>query len=76
MSRSRVEIMVDILVAALTDAAKSKIALSANLRDETVDIYLDLLVQEGLLNFWSYNNTYKTTEKGKRLIKKAEKIFM
>ena len=68
--------MVDILAVALTDAAKSKIALSTNLKDETVDMYLDLLVQEGLLTFWSYNNTYKTTEKGKRLIRKAEKIFM
>ena len=76
MSRSRVEIMVDILVVALTDATKSKIALSANLREEAVRMYLELLMEEGLIKLWSYNNTYKTTEKGKRLIKKAEKIFM
>ena len=68
--------MVDILVVALTDVTKSKIALSANLREEAVRMYLELLMEEGLIKLWSYNNTYKTTEKGKRLIKKAEKIFM
>ncbi len=68
--------MVDILVVALTDVTKSKIALSANLREEAVRMYLELLMEEGLIKLWSYNNTYKTTEKGKRLIKKAEKIFI
>jgi|GEM_PF-4449902 len=68
--------MVDILVVALTDATKSKIALSANLREEAVHMYLELLMEEGLIELWLYNNTYKTTEKGKRLIKKAEKIFL
>ncbi|MDY6930296.1 MAG: winged helix-turn-helix domain-containing protein [Halobacteriota archaeon] len=75
MSQSRIEIMIKILEVALNEATKTKIALTANLREEMVQMYLGLLQDEGLLEFWPINNTYKTTDKGRRLIRKAQKVF-
>ncbi|MDY6965399.1 MAG: winged helix-turn-helix domain-containing protein [Halobacteriota archaeon] len=76
MARSRLDIMLDILGVALNDATKTKIAFAVNLKIDTVERYLDLLTDEGLILMTAQTSTYRTTEKGKDLLKKASEIAL
>lgn len=68
--------MLDILGVALNDATKTKIAFAVNLKIDTVERYLDLLTDEGLILMTAQTSTYRTTEKGKDLLKKASEIAL
>ena len=69
--RGRTEIICDILHTANSDgngASQTKIMYNAFLSHTQVKEYLTILIEKGLLQHDSGNQTYKTTEKGIRLL--------
>ena len=65
MRRSRFEIIGEILSLATNGAKKTSIVYRANLNFNVVNRYLDLLIQEGLINpAVSSTGKFKITKKG------------
>ena len=75
MKRSRYIIISQILEICMSGASKTKIVYQANLNFKTVKPYIDLLINNGLLNVKQEPAIiYKTTEKGMDLIEKFDKL--
>ncbi|HON35077.1 MAG TPA: winged helix-turn-helix domain-containing protein [Methanothrix sp.] len=69
MKRSRDLIISQILFICTKGANKTKIVYQANLNFRTVDPYLKLLTEKGLINAKREPNLiYQTTEKGEELL--------
>ena len=75
------EVIADILTEALNGASKTKIMYRANLNFSRVNRYLSELLKRGLIVKENNPNTeagyYRTTEKGKdllKVLKKAEEL--
>jgi len=71
MSRSRLEILRDILNVCREASAKSRITQRANLNYKTTEIYLEILLNEKWIH---ENGKYKITEEGLRMLEKMEKV--
>lgn len=70
MNRSKQEIIAKILDICVKGANKTRIVYEANLNFRTVNIYLDLLNQKGLIRISHGENIiYETTPKGMDLMK-------
>ncbi|MDD2637355.1 MAG: winged helix-turn-helix domain-containing protein [Methanothrix sp.] len=73
--RDRMQIMVSILNACTRGANKTRIVYQANLNFSTVNPYLDLLEEKGLIQVTEDRMTlYKTTPKGLDLIENFSNI--
>ena len=72
--RSRFDIIVDILESSQRDVRKSRIAGLANLNYKYVMMYVDGLVNQGLLDE-AGEGSYVITGKGKRFISEYGKIM-
>lgn len=69
MRRSRCEILSRILEICQEGAFKTQIVYQANLNFRTVNIYLDQLMEKGMIEVVSGPKTlYRTTEEGRRLM--------
>jgi predicted transcriptional regulator len=73
-SRSRTEIVRDILDSANGGATKSKIMYTAFLSYIQVHEYLSVLIENHLIEYIDGTQTYKTTEKGLHFLKMYNKI--
>lgn len=75
--RSRAVVIQDILTEALDGSPKTKIMYRCNLNFLRFDRYFDHMVEKGLIevaeNPHSNTTLYKTTEKGKTLLKVLKK---
>jgi predicted transcriptional regulator len=67
--RSRIEIVAQVLEAAVGGATKTKIMYKAFLSYERLREYLSLLVNNGLIVYDERTLEYKTTERGTRFLK-------
>jgi len=73
--RDRMQIMISILDTCTRGANKTRIVYQANLNFRTVNPYLDLLEERGLIQITTDKNTlYKTTPKGLDLIENFDNI--
>jgi predicted transcriptional regulator len=74
--RSRDQIIAQILEVCLqSDTLKTRIVYQANMNFNTINPYLDLLIRKGLLEaFPGTYTTYKTTLKGKNILKNLKTI--
>ncbi len=70
LRRDRMEIASDILDICQGGANKTRIVYQANLNFKTVNTYLDLLTEKGLLvvDLSAPSKLYRTTEKGSSLL--------
>lgn len=66
--RDRMQIMVSILNTCTRGANKTKIVYQSNLNFRTVNPYLDLLEEKGMIQVTEDGALYKTTPKGLDLI--------
>jgi predicted transcriptional regulator len=73
-SRSRTEIVRDILDSANGGATKTKIMYTAFLSYIQVHEYLSVLTENNLIEYIDGTQTYKTTEKGLYFLKMYNKI--
>ena len=73
-SRSRTEIVSDILDSANGGATKTKIMYTAFLSYIQVHEYLSVLIENNLIEYIDGTQTYKTTEKGLYFLKMYNKI--
>jgi predicted transcriptional regulator len=73
-SRSRTEIVRDILDSANGGATKTKIMYTAFLSYIQVHEYLSVLIENNLIEYINGTQTYKTTEKGLHFLKMYNKI--
>ena len=73
-SRSRTEIVKDILDFANGGATKTKIMYTAFLSYIQVHEYLSVLIENNLIEYIDGTQTYKTTEKGLYFLKMYNKI--
>jgi predicted transcriptional regulator len=73
-SRSRTEIVSDILDSANRGATKTKIMYTAFLSYIQLHEYLSVLIENNLIEYIDGTQTYKTTEKGLRFLKMYNKI--
>ena len=72
--RSRTEIVATILEAANGRATRAKIMYSAFLSYSQLKDYLDILIENSLLECLEGTRTFKTTEKGLNFLKKHNAI--
>ena len=72
--KSRTEIFAQILQAANGGTTKTQMMYSLFLSNEQLNGYLTVLEQNGLLEYLPLSRTYKTTEKGLKLLKLYEQI--
>lgn len=73
--RSRTDLCAEILrSAAGGETTKTKIMYRAFLSYAQLKEYLSILIENGLLAHDSKNQTYQTTEKGRRFLNKVEQI--
>jgi predicted transcriptional regulator len=73
-SRSRTEIVRDILDSANGGATKTKIMYTAFLSYIQIHEYLSVLIENNLIEYINGTQTYKTTEKGLHFLKMYIKI--
>ena len=73
-SRSRTEIVRDLLDSANGGATKTKIMYTAFLSYIQVHEYLSVLIENNLIEYIDGTQTYKTTEKGLHFLKMYNKI--
>jgi predicted transcriptional regulator len=73
-SRSRTEIVRDILDSANGGATKTKIMYTAFLSYIQVHEYLSVLIENNLIEYIDGTQTYKTTDKGSHFLKMYNKI--
>jgi len=75
MKRSREVIISDILDICMLGANKTKIVYQANLNFRTVNPYLDMLMEKGLIDLSEgRKNMYVTTDKGANMLKSFNSI--
>ncbi len=77
MKRSRYMILSQILDICTDSASKTRIVYKGNLNFSTVNLYLDLLIKNGLIeekNNEQSHKIYKTTEKGMDLLEDMNQI--
>lgn len=76
MKRSRYKILSQILDICTDGASKTRVVYRGNLNFSTVNIYLDLLIKNGLIeeNNEQKHKMYKTTEKGMNLLESIKQI--
>jgi predicted transcriptional regulator len=75
MKRSKDMIISQILDICMTGASKTKIVYQANLNFRTVNPYIDLLSKNNLIEVINGSITiYKTTGKGKKMLKEFKNI--
>ena len=74
VKRTRFEIINDILLLCLTPTHKTHILYKCNLGYEQLDKYLDLLVSNILLKYFSKDRKYKITEQGRGFIKRYKRL--
>ena len=72
--RSRTELFAQILQAANGEITKNKMMYSLFMSHEQLKEYLSILIENGLLAYLPLSRTYKTTEKGLKLLKLCEQI--
>lgn len=73
--RSRTDIVADILESANgANVTKTKIMYKAFLSFAQLQEYVSLLLQNGLLEYHSHNQSYRTTEKGMHFLKMYQHI--
>ncbi len=77
MRRDRLKIILDILDICNSGANKTKIVYQANLNFKMVNIYIDILMNEGLLHPQDASNgkIFLTTIRGKELLKDVRQIY-
>jgi predicted transcriptional regulator len=76
MRRDKLQIILDILDICVKGANKTKIVYQANLNFKMVNIYLDILTNDGLLELdKEQSKVYVTTNKGKDLLKDLKQIY-
>jgi predicted transcriptional regulator len=77
MRRDRLKIILDILDICNSGANKTKIVYQANLNFKMANIYIDILVNEGLLCPQEASNgkIFLTTIRGKELLKDVRQIY-
>jgi predicted transcriptional regulator len=76
MRRDKLQIILDILDICVKGANKTKIVYQANLNFKMVNIYLDILTNDGLLDLdKDQSKLYVTTNKGKDLLKDLKQIY-
>lgn len=76
MRRDKLQIILDILDICVKGANKTKIVYQANLNFKMVNIYLDILTNDGLLDLdKDQSKLYVTTNKGKDLLKNLKQIY-
>jgi predicted transcriptional regulator len=76
MRRDKLQIILDILDTCVKGANKTKIVYQANLNFKMVNIYLDILTNNGLLELdKEQSKVYLTTNKGKDLLKDLKQIY-
>ncbi len=66
--RTRTDIIVSMLEAAIQGATKTKIMYSSYLSSHPLKAYLELVITNGLLVYDPTKQRYKTTERGLRLL--------
>ena len=66
--RSKTDIIVSMLEAAIHGATKTKIMYSSYLSSHPLRAYLELVIRNGLLAYDSTKQRYSTTERGLRLL--------
>jgi predicted transcriptional regulator len=71
-NRSRMDIIVELLIISLEGAKKTKLMYSSNISFVMINEYLDLLIEKKLLAIEKDDKTYKTTEKGKEFLAKYD----
>lgn len=67
-NRSRTDIIVSMLEAARNGGRKTKIMYSSYLSSHQLRPYLELVIGNGLLEYDSTKERYRTTERGLRLL--------
>ena len=77
MRRDKLKIILDILDICNNGANKTKIVYQANLNFKMANIYIDILMNEGLLNSKDASNgkVFLTTIRGKELLKDVRQIY-
>ena len=76
MRRDKLQIILDILDICMEGANKTKIVYQANLNFKMVNLYLDILTNDGLVAMDSgQSKLYTTTEKGKELLADVKQIY-
>jgi predicted transcriptional regulator len=74
--RDRIQIVVSILKTCTRGANKTRIVYQANLNFRTINPYLDLLEENGLIQVTEdKTKLYKTTSKGQELINNSFNIY-
>ena len=73
-NRGRTELLATMLEAAKGKAKKTKIMYSAFLSYNQLKDYLDILIENNLIEYLEGTQTYKTTEKGLNFLKKYSEI--
>ena len=66
--RTRTDIIVSMLEAAIHGATKTKIMYSSYLSSDPLKAYLELVIRNGLLAYDATKQRYRTTERGLRLL--------
>jgi predicted transcriptional regulator len=74
MRRSRIDIIIDVLEAAVLGVNKTAVVYKTNLNFKLAEKYLELLQKQGFLE--NTVNKYKTTDKGKIFLQKAKELTL
>jgi len=75
LKRDKLSIISEILQKCVGGATKTAIVYQVNLNFKTVNPYLDLLIARGLLEVSQGSTlTYKTTEKGVKLLEDLKRV--
>jgi len=76
MKRSRHKIVSDILHICVTGASKTRIVYQANLNFNTVNPYMDMLIEKNLIKVERGRMvSYHTTERGINLLNEIDHIY-
>jgi len=74
MKRSRIDIIIDVLEAAKIGVNKTGLVYRTNLNFKLANKYLEILQNQGLLE--KRLDKYRTTDKGKAFLQKANEISL
>ena len=78
MRRDKLKILMNILEICESDGAnKTKIVYGSNINFKVADMYLDMLIKEGLMDVITPGprEKYQATDKGKEMIKNIKEIY-
>jgi predicted transcriptional regulator len=75
MRRTKSMIFLEILTVCNDGANKTRIVYNTNINFRLADSYIDLLMDKGLITAFQGNlKLYKTTERGKNLVRNLEQV--